>query len=329
MRKITAVFLSGMMLIVMLAGCTRPESEIQIDLTKQQWNGRAICYSGYRMGQSPQTGVYPSQEQILEDLRILEKKWVLIRTYGADRHSEDVLEVIRRESIGLKVMLGIWLDGEPGNETANAKQIRTGIRLANAYPDIVTAVNVGNEALVHWSDHKVPENKVIQYVRRVQEAVAQPVTVADDVIYWREHSVELAEVVDFVCMHSYPMWWGQDIDNAMPMTKAHFQSVRDFLPDQTIVISEAGWATYSVGELHAPRAGDEIKQKRYFNELMEWARSEGITVFFFEAFDEPWKGEGTEGHWGLFTEGRRAKPAVQAWYPERMPDGPTSPAYED
>jgi hypothetical protein len=52
-------------------------------------------------------------------------------------------------------------------------------------------------------------------------------------------------------------------------------------------------------------------------------------VFFFEAFDEPWKGTGTEGHWGLFTVDREAKPAVQALFPERMPDGPTSPAYPD
>lgn len=316
---------SFIILIILLAGCGEKN---RIDLTKQQWNGRAISYSGYREGQNPQKRIYPSQDEILEDLRILERNWVLIRVYGADRHSEDVLEVIRREKIGLKVMLGIWLDGEPGYEEANAAQVEKGIQLANAYKEIVVAVNVGNEILVHWSNHKVPEEKVIQYIEKVKAAIGQPVTVADDVIYWREHSARLAEAVDFVSMHSYPMWWKQDIDNALNMTKEHYQSVRDFLPDATIVISEAGWATYSVGELHAPKAGDETKQIRYFNELMAWAKEEGITVFFFEAFDEPWKGEGTEGHWGLFTEGRKAKPVMQEWYPELMPDGPTSPTYQ-
>ncbi len=54
-----------------------------------------------------------------------------------------------------------------------------------------------------------------------------------------------------------------------------------------------------------------------------------MTVFFFEAFDEPWKGnEGTEGHWGLFSEGRKAKLAMQTLYPDLMPSGPTSPSYD-
>ncbi len=316
----------------MTVGCRRAAQEPAyktFDLTQQKWYGRCISYSGYREGQNPQKFIYPSQEQVTEDLKILEKNWVMIRTYGSDRHSEDVLEVIRREKINLKVMLGIWLDGEPGHEEDNAKQIETAVRLANEYKDIVVAVNVGNEILVHWSDHKVPEEKVIEYVKRVQAAIEQPVTVADDFLYWREHGQKLAEVVDFVTMHTYPMWGGRDIDTAMPVTIEHFESVRKALPGKTIVIGEAGWATYTVGELHAPRAGDETKQTRYFNELMAWSKENNVNVFFFEAFDEPWKGTGTEGHWGLFTVDRKAKPAVQPWYPELMPDGPTSPSYDE
>jgi hypothetical protein len=52
-------------------------------------------------------------------------------------------------------------------------------------------------------------------------------------------------------------------------------------------------------------------------------------VFYFSAFDEPWKGTGTEGHWGLFTADRKAKPVMQKLYPELMPDGPTSPSYPE
>ena len=299
----------------------------KIDLSTGKWYGLAICYSGYRAGQSPQTGVYPSQEEISQDLNILQRNWRIIRVYGSDRHSEDILQVIDREHIDLKVMLGIWLDGEPGHEEENAGQIQTAIRLANDYPAIVIAVNVGNEILVHWSNHKVPEERVIGYVKQVQESISVPVTVADDFLYWREHGAELADVVDFVTMHSYPIWGKQDIDTGLSTTIEHFESVKAALPGKTIVIGEAGWATYTVRELHAPRAGDEKKQKRYFNELTQWAEKNSITVFFFEAFDEPWKGTGTEGHWGLFTEGRKAKLAMQDLYPDLMPDGPTSPDY--
>ena len=35
-----------------------------------EW-GRAICYSGYRQGQSPKNATYPTYEQIKEDLTLL------------------------------------------------------------------------------------------------------------------------------------------------------------------------------------------------------------------------------------------------------------------
>jgi len=56
--------------------------------------------------------------------------------------------VIQHNKIGIKVLLGIWLDGRPGYEGKNAEQVATGIRLANQYKKIVLAVSVGNEILV-------------------------------------------------------------------------------------------------------------------------------------------------------------------------------------
>jgi len=54
-----------------------------------------------------------------------------------------------------------------------------------------------------------------------------------------------------------------------------------------------------------------------------------MTVFFFSAFDEPWKGTGTEGHWGFFTVERKAKLVVPDLFPDLQPVGPTSPSYDD
>jgi exo-beta-1,3-glucanase (GH17 family) len=296
--------------------------------TVPQWHGNAICYSGYRAGQSPKLNRFPTQEQILQDMKILERNWKLIRLYGSDQHSQDVLEVIRREKIGLKVMLGIWLDGNAGKEGENAAQMAAGIRLANAYPDIVQAVSVGNEILVSWSDHKLTEVRAMDYVQQVKKAVSCPVTVADDFLYWQQPEAKLAGVVDFIVMHTYPLWGHEDIDTAMPSTIRHYESVRKAHPGKFIVMGEAGWATYTNSEHNAPRAGDEHKQKRYHEELTAWAKANDVTVFWFEAFDEPWKGSGTECHWGLFSEGRKAKLAMQALYPDLMPEGPTSPSYD-
>ena len=298
------------------------------DLTVQKWYGNAIDYSGYRAGQSPQLKIFPSHAQILEDLTILKKNWKLILLYGGDQHSRDVLEVIQQNKLEIKVVLGLWLNGKPGFEGENAEQVATAIRLANQYRKIVIAVNVGNEILVTWSDHKLTEDKAIDYVEQVRKAVRCPVTVADDFLYWRQPEAKLADHVDFILMHAYPMWGHEDIDTAMPSTIKDYESVRKAHPGKTIVIGEAGWASYSVGPQHVPKAGDEVKQKRYYEELNAWAKANNVTTFYFEAFDEPWKGTGTEGHWGLFSVDRKAKLAMQGLYPELMPAGPTSPSYD-
>jgi len=296
------------------------------DLTVQKWYGNAIDYSGYREGQNPQLNKFPTQAQILEDLTILKKNWSLIRLYGGDQHSQDVLEVIQRSHLRIKVLLGVWLDGHPGKQGENAKQVATGIRLANEYSKIVVAVNVGNEILVSWSDHKLTEEKAIEYVEQVKKAVRCPVTVADDYLYWQQPQAKLADHVDFIVMHTYPIWGHEDIGTAMASTIKDYEAVRKAHPGKTIVIGEAGWASYTVGNQHVPQAGDEKKQKRYYEELTAWAKANNVTTFYFEAFDEPWKGAGTEGHWGLFSEGRKAKLAMQGLSPELMPSGPTSPS---
>jgi len=299
-----------------------------IDLTKQQWNGNAVCYSGYRTGQHPDKDLFPTQAQILEDMKILEKNWKLIRVYGSDQHSRDVLEVIRKHHIQLKVMLGMWMSGKPGKEAVNDKQAATGIQLANEFPEIVAAINVGNEALVSWSDHRIEEAQIIAYVDRIRKAVKCPITVADDVLYWIQPGNKLVDHIDFITLHSYPLWGKQDIENGLSGTVAAFDKVRALYPTKTIHFGEVGWATYTVGDQHAPRAGSEEKAKRFYGEMNAWAKSHNVTTFIFEAFDEPWKGTGTEGHWGLFSEDRKAKLAMRELYPELKPTQPTSPSYD-
>ena len=62
--------------------------------------GNAICYSGYREGQSPGEKIYPSLDEIREDLQILAPHWPLLRLYDCSEHAVRVLEVIRdRKSV--------------------------------------------------------------------------------------------------------------------------------------------------------------------------------------------------------------------------------------
>ena len=292
----------------------------------------AVSYSGYRVGQHPDLGdgaVHPSPAEILEDLQILVAHDLrLIRLYDAGEKSATTLELIRLHDLPIKVLQGIWLRAEVSNHEgcpwldepipdevlaanvlANKAEIRRGIDLARRYPEIVVAVNVGNEALVEWNDHMVPLEQVIGYVRHVKAEIEQPVTVADNYEWWIRDGAPLAAEVDFLGVHTYPQWEEKTIDEALAYTIENIEGVRRALPDKPIAILEAGWAT--VAEEFGARAS-EAQQARHFHELYEWAARENMTVFFFQAFDEPWKGDparplSAEKNWGLFNVDRSPK----------------------
>ena len=296
----------------------------------------AIAYSGFREGQHPDRGDganNPSREEILEDLQILVNHgFGLIRLYDSGENSATTLELIEQNSLPLKVLLGMWLRAEVSNHEGcpwldepipaaelarnrveNEMEIERGISLANRYADIVTALNVGKEALVEWNDHMVPVDQVIAYVRQVKDAVAQQVTVADNYEWWIRDGAALAEEVDFLGVHTYPAWEDKAIDEALAYTVENIEGVRTALPNKPIAILEAGWATVAIefGE-----RASEANQARHYHELRDWATEANITVFFFEAFDEPWKGDpnnpdGAEKHWGIFNVDRTPKQVVQ------------------
>lgn len=307
----------------------------------------AICYSGYRAGQHPDRGdggVHPSDEEVLEDLRILirDTPFRLIRVYDSGPHSQSVLRVIEANNLPIRVMLGAWLSAElsnpncpwmpepypdevlAANRLGNAEEVGRAIGLAHRYPEIVVAVAVGNEALVDWTDHLVPVESVIAYVRTVKAAIDQPVTVAENYVPWTVHT-DLAGELDFVSIHTYPIWEERGIEDGLSYTIENMQRVRDALPEATLVITEAGWTT--TASEFGDRASEE-DQARYYRELYDWAKQANITTFFFEAFDESWKGDpnnplGAEKHWGLFFEDRQPKMIIRQLTPAgRRPERP-------
>lgn len=292
----------------------------------------AVAYSGFREGQHPDRGegaVNPSRSEILEDLEILlAHDFRLIRVYDGGENSVTTLELIREHRLPIKVVLGLWLSAELSNHEGcpwldepisddvlaanvvrNREEVRQGIALAKRFPDVIVAVNVGNEALVGWTDHMVPLENVIRYVREVKAEIEQPVTVAENYEWWISDGAPLAAEVDFLGVHTYPVWEGKTIDEGLNYTMENVTGVAAALPDRPIAILEAGWAT--IGEEFGDRAG-EREQARYFRELAEWARTTNMTIFFFAAFDEPWKGDPSrtldaEKHWGLFKVDRTPK----------------------
>ncbi|MCG8374711.1 MAG: glycosyl hydrolase family 17 [Balneolales bacterium] len=161
--------------------------------------------------------------------------------------------------------------------------------------------------------------------------------------YHKEDLNTLIEAVDYISMHTYPMhdthyhpeFWGireneydltdiEKVDAAMQRSLEYaitqYESVVTYMKslgiDKPVHIGETGWATVS-NEFYGPegaRSIDEYKSGMYFKMMREWSNEHGISVFYFEAFDEKWKDAanqlGSENHFGLINLQSEAKYAI-------------------
>jgi exo-beta-1,3-glucanase (GH17 family) len=301
--------------------------------------GHAICYSGFREGQQP-GGIYPTYDEVKEDLLLLQEHWTYLRLYDCDAHAETVLQVIAQEQLPFKVMLGAYIVAEMNNfgcpwgggvysekvlaenRFVNLKRINKLIDLANQYPDIICTLSAGNEACVDWTDHYVSVASVIQYVKLIKQAAKQPVTFCENYVPWLGKLKPLVDEVDFISIHTYPVWEYKHIHEALEYTKANYYSVANMYPHKPVVITEAGWATNSNGRGIEAHHVSEENQEIYFHDLVNWTDSEGILTFVFEAFDESWKGSHEplepEKHWGLFKIDRTPKLVMENQLGHRM-----------
>lgn len=143
----------------------------------------------------------------------------------------------------------------------------------------------------------------------------------------------LIAAVDYISLHTYPFhdshydnsfwkvpaaqadWTVQaQADAAIVRAKekalAQFKTGQDHMLslgiNKPIHVGETGWSSetnvlYGEG---GSGAADEYKEKAFYDAMRAWSNEFGASLFFFEAFDEPWKGDNTnsgdsEQHFGL------------------------------
>jgi exo-beta-1,3-glucanase (GH17 family) len=289
----------------------------------------SICYSGIR-----NEGGIPTEPQILEDLRILEStrlnprdQWLYLRMYASSEYAEKTLKVIRDNNLPAKIYMGLAIGyGIDTNEITNF------FRLYQTYSSEMLAVSVGNECVEDWSDHPIPSGLLNDYILWVKSNVAIPVTSDLDCGWWSgaggytntNFIHQIVSNVDFIAMHTYPFKRKQTYDQGLAMSKVDYNLIHNKYPQKYIVIGEAGWSTAGYNaSLNLFGAANELAQKNYYNDLITWAKNNNIITFWFEAFDEQWKGAQSdpEPHYGLFTTNRYAKMAMTNEFPWLLEPG--------
>ena len=294
--------------------------------------GRAICYSGYRNGQSPITKIYPTDQEVLEDLRILEQHFDYIRMYDPYGHAQSVLRVIEQHQIKLKLILGVEPRGEISNpncpwggkhseeaiakhKVSNYEQLDALAALANRYEEIICAVAIGNENISDWHPNLMNPKTLADHARYLKKLVKQPVTFCEGGYAWRKDGQAIQKEVDFVSIHSYPLWQRIRPAEAVQKTIQDYQETVRMYPDKPVIFTEFGWAT-SADQKMVEGDANEINQLHYLNEMLTWGEQHQVIMFLFEAFDEPWKGgnnpQEAEKNWGIYFENRQPKQYMKA-----------------
>ena len=154
-----------------------------------------------------------------------------------------------------------------------------------------------------------------------------------DAAYHNEDLTALIKAVDYISLHTYPFhdthynssFWLESqkniehldakvrielaVQSAVDYAVFQYQAVESYVESlgvQTpIHIGETGWATASENlyGTSGTQAADEYKQALYYRKMSDWTIANGVSCFYFEAFDEPWKDAprpmGSENHFGL------------------------------
>ena len=262
---------------------------------------QCVSYAPFRGSQTPlDPTTYIDADQIEQDLSQLAKISECVRTYSIENGLDQVPGIAAK--VGIKVIQGIWLGS---NRLKNQQQIATVVGLVKHYPQVITAVVVGNEVLLRG---EMTTADLAATIRSVKAQVTVPITYADVWEYWLKNR-EIYDLVDFVTIHILPYW--EDIPIRARYAAAHVDLIRQQIaiafPNKEILIGETGWP--SEGRMREGALPSRTNQARVVSEILDLAKRENFRVNLIEAYDQPWKRrlEGTVGgYWGLFNSVQRA-----------------------
>lgn len=261
----------------------------------------SVSFAPFRRHQSPLTRVYPSAAEIEADLAALAGHVKAVRTYTSLEGMQVVPAAARRH--GIEVLHSAWLGTRLVN---NEAEIDALIEQANRHPDVIKRVIVGNEVLLR-RDLKVPE--LIGYIRRVKQAVKQPVSYADVWEFWLRNP-GLAREVDFITVHFLPYWEDMPVrvEDAMEHILAVHAKVKAAFPDKPILIGEVGWPSF--GRDRRDARPSRVEAARFISAFVALARQHNLDYNIVEAFDQLWKTKlegNVGGAWGILDLNRQPK----------------------
>lgn len=224
-----------------------------------------------------------SESEIRSELRLLRQVGFRgIVTYGSKGMMGKIPEFARSEGFDGTIIMGIWDIGS-AEEYQNA---RSQVQFVDGYC-------LGNEGL----DVRYNAEALLSGMKHLRGATGLPVTTSEPIVkyFQPKYQYVLCKAPDWVFPIIHP-FWDQPFE---PEQAARWITVHcDYLSvfsGRSVMIKEAGYPSAGHKKLN------EEEQVVFFKALA----TSGLSFFYFEAFDQPWKATlnhnpPIEAHWGLF-----------------------------
>ena len=256
-----------------------------------------LCFSAYTEGQGAGDQLTAAQVRRRVELIAPHTRW--LRSFACSEGHEMIPRLAREK--GLKTMVGAWISAD---RDRNEREIAGLLTLAQA--GLVDIAVVGNEVLLR---DELPEAELLEYIHRVRTALPEDVPVGCvDAYYQFLERPALIAACDVLLPNCYPFWEGTDITMAVPYLRRMVGLVQAAGGEKRVIVTETGWP--GNGQPVAGAVPSAENAMRYFVDVQQWARQDGVKVFYFSSFDEPWKlrQEGELGtQWGLWDKNEQPK----------------------
>ena len=236
-----------------------------------------------------------AQTQIAQELNQLHALgFQSLVTYAAQGALGSVPEIAREQGFTGMVIMGIW-DIFSAEEWEHALEQQP----------FVDGYCLGNEGLgLRYTAEQLGDK-----MSQLRRATGKPVTTTEPIDSYLTgvHREWLLTNSDWLFPLAQPFWAAQ----LHPQRAVDWIVVRsDYLEattGRTVILKEAGFPSA------APTGQSEESQRTFFSTL----RATGMTFFYFEAFDQPWKHEllhqsSVEGHWGLYHSDGTPKKVIES-----------------
>jgi glucan 1,3-beta-glucosidase len=273
-------------------------------------NDRFVSYNPTELKIIDGTITKASKESVRADLTALRPYFNALITYSARDGNEYVADIAAE--LGYKALIiGLWTPADP-------EEVRNAIAMANAHPDLVVGLSLGNEIIL---GKRGTWQQLGQYLTLMRARLpAMPLTVSEPFAQFLDSdSADVRDSLDFMLVNIHPIfekWFA----SAGPANWA------DFVVKVTAKLANAYCGPILVKETGVPSGpiaqGYELaKQSAFWRALEQQMKPASAHAFaYFSAFDAPWRvsdfnpmggNHPEEAYWGLFTETRDPKPVIE------------------